>query len=60
MKTPSRYLAEIGARGGSKGTGASKRRSPAHYARLARIRAEKREFARRVLSGELSTKGAGQ
>lgn len=37
------YLASIGRRGGSSGTGAKKRRSPEHYKRMAEIRKAKRK-----------------
>lgn len=50
-KTPSNYLAEIGRKGGAAGKGASKRRPPEHYRRMAELsvarRAEKQQPERR-------------
>lgn len=37
-KQPSKYLAEIGRKGGAAGRGAAKRRSPEHYRRMVELR----------------------
>lgn len=36
------YMAKIGAKGGQSGTGESKKRSPAHYKKMAAARKKKR------------------
>lgn len=51
MDEVKKYLSKIGEKGGSAGRGASKRRSPEHYAKMVEARKKKRE-QRKLEKGE--------
>jgi hypothetical protein len=48
------YLASIGSRGGSSGTGAKKRRPKSHYQRMAKLSHAKRKAKKRKAKAEHS------